>query len=166
MVHLLRFEKLNYSSNTFYSHLLCNISNTLYANNDFNLKTNFNILSGFYQNVPSLKWILSNVHFNIVSLYHYNYFVLTKTWLINNINCNELGMTKFKVYDHNNKYLNSAYSRGGTFLIPLKICYCSNAITLFDPTFECLDISFKSGNFKIIFVSKLLVFTSSTTSNY
>lgn len=123
------------------------------VNNDVNLKTKCNILSGFYQNGPCLKSILSNIRFNIISLYHYDYFVLTKSWLINDINSNELGASNFKVYSYDRNNLISFYSRGGRILIVINNCYYSNAITLFDPTLECLAISFKSGNFKIMLVS-------------
>lgn len=40
--------------------------------------------------VRGLKSKLSDFRLNVVSLNHYDYFILTETWLINDINSNEL----------------------------------------------------------------------------
>jgi len=42
-----------------------------------------------------LKSKLSNICLNYISLNHYDYFILTETWLTNDINSKELGMDNY-----------------------------------------------------------------------
>lgn len=38
-------------------------------------------MSGIYKNVSGLRTKLLSVHLNMLSLYHFNYFILVETWL-------------------------------------------------------------------------------------
>lgn len=97
-------KKLNRGSSTSYIHSSCNTPNFSFVNNNSILSKNCNTLSGYYQNVRGLKSKLSNVCLNSVSLNHFDYSTLTETWLTNDINKNELGMSNFTVFrnDRNN----------------------------------------------------------------
>jgi len=68
--------------------IFCNNDIFLNVNNDSILNKNVGILSGYYQNVRGIKSKLSNIFLNYISLNHYDYFILTETWLTTDINNN------------------------------------------------------------------------------
>ncbi|KAF0756056.1 Uncharacterized protein FWK35_00018049 [Aphis craccivora] len=103
-----------------------------------------------------LKSKLSNICLNYISLNHYDYFILTETWLTNDINSKELGIyviINYIIYRNDRNNLNSIYSRGGGVLIAIHDRFYSFEITLPDPTLECVAIMIKLVNIKIIIIS-------------
>jgi hypothetical protein len=135
------------------SYSSCNTLDFSYLNKNSSLSNNCNTLSGYYQNVRGLKSKLSNIRLNFVSLNHYDYFILTETWLTSDINSNELGMFNFTIFRNDRNNLNSVHSKGGGVLIAVHNRFCPNALTLSNPLLESIAVSFKSVNSKIILLS-------------
>lgn len=73
----------------------CDINNLFYVHFNHKLSNICNTLSGYYRNVRGLKSKLSTVRINFASLNHYDYFILSETWLTNDIDSNELGMIDY-----------------------------------------------------------------------
>lgn len=154
VVDLRWLKKLFCGSGTpFTNQSSCSIFNLSNSNFNHKLSNNFNTLSGYNQNVRGLKSKLSTVRINLASLNHYDYFILTEAWLTNDICCNELGMINHSVFRNDQNYLNSDCSKGDDVLIAIQNRFYPNVLTLSNMSFECLAVSFKSNNFKIIIVA-------------
>lgn len=69
--------------------------------------------------LATIKIFVSLILNYLISLNHYDYFVLTESWLTNDINSNELGMSNYRIFYNDRNNLNSIYSRGGGVLIDI-----------------------------------------------
>ena len=62
-------------------------------------------------------------------------------------------MFDFSVFRNDRNDLNSDRSKGGGVLIAIHNRFCPNVLTLSNVSLECLAVSFKTSNFKIIIVA-------------
>jgi len=62
-------------------------------------------------------------------------------------------MIDYSVFRNDRNVLNSDCSKGGGVLIAIQNRFCPNVLTLSNVSLECLAVSFKSSNFKIIIVA-------------
>lgn len=106
-------KKLIPGSSPYHCETSCYISNSFYVNNNYNCTKKRNTLFGYYQNVRGLKTKLSIFRQNFVTLNHYDYLILTETWLTTEISSSELGMSDYLIYRTDRNNINSIYSKGG-----------------------------------------------------
>lgn len=83
----------------------------------------------YYKIVCGLKSKLSFVHVNISSLLHFDYFILTETWLTLDINDTELNLFDYNIYKLDCHFNNSCHNRDGGILIALHTRFRSSILT-------------------------------------
>lgn len=77
------------------------------------IQKNIILSPGVIKNVRGLKSKLSIFRQNFVTVNHYDYFILTETWLTSEISSCELGMSDYLIYRNDRNNINSIYSKGG-----------------------------------------------------
>lgn len=158
-------KKLIPGSSPYHLETSCNISNYFYVNNNYNCTKKCNTLSGYYQNVRGLKTKLSIFRQNFVTLNHYDYFILTETWLTTEISSSELGMSDYLIYRNDRNNINSIYSKGGGVLIAMHKRFNSHILSLPNLTLETLAISITTLDSKMLFLA-LYIPPNSTVEVY
>lgn len=84
--------------------------------------SNFKNLSDFYQNLKAFRTKLHVLRYNIPIL-NYDYFVLTETWLSDNIRNAELGFDNCTIYCLDKNIKMSTRIRGRSIVIYIKHLY-------------------------------------------
>jgi len=114
------------------------------------VKKNLNLLSGFYQNVRGLRTKLFSIQLNMPSLLHFDYFILTETWLTHDISDAELNMADYNIYRLDRNLSNSSHNKGGGVLIAVLRRFGSRSLPITNLSCEHLSVMINVNNTKIL----------------
>jgi len=102
-----------------YVHEFLSFKNKFSKTNYLSLNKEMYNLNLYYQNVRGLRSKLFNLHSNFVLL-SYDIFLLTETWLSNDINNAELNFSGYTIFRCDRSIHSSNFSRGGGVLIAVR----------------------------------------------
>lgn len=111
-------NNLNSSMNIYVQEFL-SFKNKLSKTNYLSLSKEMYNLNFYYQNVRGLRSKLFNLHSNFVLL-SYDIFLLTETWLSDDINNAELNFSGYTIFRCDRSIHSSNLSRGGGVLIAVR----------------------------------------------